>query len=61
MDNLKNSRLLYLSSVGLAAVKQDVDPDGPASLVADNATLVDSDSDGDVTVHDDDGGDSTGK
>lgn len=55
IDNLKNSRLLYLSSVGIAATKRDSDSSVLKSAIAENAAL--DDSDGEESVHDDDGGD----
>ena len=59
IDNLNNSRLLYLSSAGIAATKRDSDSSLPKSASADNAALDESDSD--EPVHDDDGGDVAGR
>ena len=54
IDNLKSARLLYLSSVGLAAGNYGISSGKLKSGDADDATLLDSDSDGEGTAIDDD-------
>lgn len=56
IDNLKSSRLLYLSSMGIVAAKDEYAPGTPLSAGADAITLIGSDSDEEGTIADDDGG-----
>ena len=55
IDTLKSSRLLYLSSMGLAATRNDNAPRTSKSIGADDAILVESDEDEDKTMVDNDG------
>ncbi|KAL8789025.1 MAG: hypothetical protein Q9195_007045 [Heterodermia aff. obscurata] len=53
MDNLKSSRLLYLSSMGLAATQSDEAPRSSKSRSANVTVLIESDEDEDRTMVDD--------
>ena len=61
IDNLKSSRLLYLSSVGLAAAKDDGESGASKVVEGDNKALIESDVDEEGTVGDDDDGGSSPK
>ena len=54
IDTLKSSRLLYLSSMGLAAMQDDNTPHTSKSVGADDAVLVESDEDEERTMADGD-------
>lgn len=54
IDNLKSSQLLYLSSMGLAATKDNNTPHTSKLIGTNDAVLIESDEDEDRTMVDND-------